>query len=612
LQITDVIGWMNKRLASVRVQAEVCQELCDRLDASSTESEEEYIHINFASCRQNLIEVCDFGSMYFKYKLSNLKDDPVRGLVIPRGSADEAEWAEDPAEYQNRKLKEYLQEKLQGELARAMRALCNCMSHQLLELPCSLELARRIDNFQDVLDLSLDAEGEGELASYQDGTSAFSYVTDLLPCFDRAIDGGNFESARAIRLLFPRNCVRDFSNRLSLIDDHIDSQQGAIIRALLWEGKKISKTLDQVTRSDLDVLPRELECRIENFRQALDLVVPQKYRSAVDSDVVNAVIPVVLQLMEWDIARQRGAQQVDGRDTSNSLSYSFYGCRKTAELLTSLDESPGAQRSILFALIRADADRYGAVIANFIASSNHNLAQSMQRVMTHQESLRDILPDFDAACGAEKIYDAAGGYREKLPAPIAHLLPRPVLLGRAVLKVQEDLRTSSHGYPNIRARDLACIELWVKSDVSNLERQYTLRRLFDVVREGKGILPREYVPLVFESVTQYARDFRAAMKINPLGEAEFQHGAAYVLGCFLTHSSQITSAQRIEMAKVLRDVFSAKYSAAFSPDKAHRQQICAAFEALVYDSENTGADKALQRFARRPEVKLLLTQLGLS
>lgn len=611
LQVADVVSWMNKRFGSVRMQAEACKEMCDRLDGLSTASDEEDIEMSFAACRQNLIEVCDFAHIYFKYKLGHLKDDPISDLMISTGSFDTEEWAENPAEYHDKKLKEYLQEKLQGELAQAMYALCSCMSHQLLELPCTFELARSIDSLQDVLDLSLDGEESGEVVSDQEGEGVFSYIRDLLPCFDRAIDGGNFEAARAVRLLFPRNCVRDISNRLSLIDDHIDSQQGLIIRSMLWEGKKIAKALEQVARPDVDMLPRELEHRIENFRQAVDLVVPQKSKSAVDSDLFSAVMPIVLGLLEWDIARQAAGRRGVRGSPQSPLSYTFYGCRKTAEILGSLDSSPGAQRSILYSLIATDAERYGAIISDFIASSNRNLAQSMQRVVAHDESLRDILPDFDAACGAERIYDAAGGYRERLPAPIAHLLPRPVMLGRAVLKIQEDLRTSSHGYPNIRARDLACIEFWVRRDVTNPERQYTLRRLFDVLKEGKGVLPKEYMPLVFESVTQYARDFRAAMHANSLGETEFQHGVAYILGGFLTLSVHITVEQRLDMARVLRDVFNSEYSVGFSPDRQHRQKVASAFDALVHDSETTSAEKALRQFSKRPEIKQLLTQLGL-
>jgi hypothetical protein len=410
--------------------------------------------------------------------------------------------------------------------------------------------------------------------------------------------------------------VRDFSDRLSLIDDHIDSEQGKIIRSkiirsMLWEGKKIAKALDQAVRPDVELFPRELEQRLVKVRQAIDLFVQQKSKLSFDSDLLSSVMPIVFGLLDWDIAHQLSTRKEARGLPKKILPYTFYGCRKAAELLGSLDNSPGAQRSILFSLISADAARYGSIIAEFIASSNQNLAQSMYRVVSHHESLRDILPDFDAACGAERMYDAAGGYREQLPAPFSHLLPRPVRLGRAVLKIQEDLRRSSYGYPNIRARDLACIEFWVKSDVTNPERQHTLRRLFEAVKDGRGVLPEEYMPLVFESVTQFARDFRAALQAKSLGESEFQHGAAYILGGFLTLSSHIRVEQRLEMARVLREVFNTEYSYGFTRDKPLRLKVASAFDSLVHDSDQVGAEKALRRFAKRPEVKQLLTQLGL-
>jgi hypothetical protein len=120
------------------------------------------------------------------------------------------------------------------------------------------------------------------------------------------------------------------------------------------------------------------------------------------------------------------------------------------------------------------------------------------------------------------------------------------------------------------------------------------------------------MPLVFESIAQYARDFQSALSQNSLGETEFLHGVGYVLGGFLTHSSQISLEQRIAMARVLQDIFGTRASAALIPDKDQRSRVVAAFGSLVHDYENNLVDKALQRFSKRPEVKALLVALGLT
>ncbi len=601
LEVADVVGWMNKRFASVRMQAKACTEMSDHLNEDSTNSDYEDIEIVFGACRQNLIEVCDFASLYFRYKLGNLHDDPVNDLILSTGFVDREEWDENPAAYRAKKLQEHLQENLQGELGRAMQAVCECMSHQLIELPCTFEMARSIDSLQDVLDLSIDAEEGG-----------FSYTEDLLPCFDRAIDVGNFEAGSAIRLLFPRSCVRDFSNRLSLIDDHIESQQGSIIRSMVHKANEIARSLVQISQSNVDMLPPELELRLENFRKAIDLVLPQKSKVAVDHDLQRAMIPVVKGLLEWDISRQAAEERGDGSTSIINSPSAFYGCRKTAELLGALAISLGAQRSMMSYLFERNAERYGALLSDFIVTSNRNLEVSIRRCEINHESLRDILQEFDAARGAERMYAAAGKYADRLPAPLPYSSRQTIMLGRLILKVQDDLGMSLHSEANIRARDLACIAFWMGSDVSNPERQHTLRRLFEVIIGGQGVLPKEFMPLVFESVTQHARDFRAALCVHSLGESEFQRSVVYILGAFLTSSAHVQFGQRLEMARALRDAFNDRYSAGFSPDKEHRRKVSAAFDALVGDGEKMEPVKALQQFSKRPEVQQLLTQLGLS
>jgi hypothetical protein len=622
LPMDDVLAWTRERLREIACQSQrhyqSCQKFEKQVSAGARAARGREIlpkesaaalQSEFEQHCSSMYETCRFLLLYLDDKMKNLGQDPIRERLAPQCQGDRVAQSKDAACYENGRLREIVQKAVGGGLVSAMRRLCESMACKAVELKCSEKFAQGVVELLDELNLYLDVQDEGRFQKP-------FYAKYLIPCFQQAVERRDFESARAIRLLFPPDDRDAPTVKRFLVDDYIRAHREDLLNALAAEASTLSQMMDQPVRQKMLCLPAGVAQRLRSFQSALRHFPLEESISAVDVKLVGAVATVVYALLTWDAVVENTSQRAENDDHVGSMGPSplraFIGCRRAAELLATLGSDSPAQRCTMTAVLSQTDLRPREALAEFIMHTNFQLVQALQALAAAKVTLNDILPECQAAFDADRMYRASPGQHDRLPEVMIRYFPPLLEVGYHILVHQEDM-VPPEGLTVIRANDLNCVRSWqagVVGDGHHPHRHHLMRKFFEFVQRNGGDVPLHARSLVLQSVAHFAEEF--AVKVEKaVDEHEFVRGVSHVLSGFLISAQRLDPEQHIAIARSLARIFATPSAGFLCNSDEHRYAVVQSFKSLARVVKSHDLNETMGEFLKHPAIRALLQNVGI-
>jgi hypothetical protein len=174
-------------------------------------------------------------------------------------------------------------------------------------------------------------------------------------------------------------------------------------------------------------------------------------------------------------------------------------------------------------------------------------------------NFNDILPEYDQALAAERLFIATRTPTAKLPTPITLRLQSTLPskeLGLKITQFKAEVATPSDGLPNILPADYRLLQLYAADMIGQPEGDYKKRHLSNLlhIKHSELLeLPPALKHAFFISILEYGQEVLVISERTPedLTNSEFNDLAKHLIGGFFINSPDITISNRGQMALLL-------------------------------------------------------------